>query len=93
MSTAAVLDEVEEMKLSDHQGVMAVMDATGDTKTIWDRTKPDEVAAARSVFDSLKAKGYTAYRVKGSDGSKGEIMHRFDPEAERVIMVPPMVGG
>ena len=92
-SGVMLLDEVEEVELGPNQGIMAALDATGDTKTIWDRTKPDEVEAARATFNTLKRKGYTGYRVKGSEGAKGEIMREFDPEAERMIMVPPMVGG
>lgn len=92
-SGVMLLDELEEVQLGPNQGIMAALDNTGDTKTIWDRTKPDEVAAAKATFDTLKKKGYTGYHVKGSEGTKGEIMREFDPNAERMIMVPQMVGG
>ena len=75
------------------QSVMAIMDKSGDTKHIWNSDKPEEVNAARDLFDSLKDKGYTAYHVTGKDGTKGEIMQTFDPKAERVIMAPRVVGG
>lgn len=74
-------------------GTMSVMDGTGDTKSTWDSDKPEEVEEARRTFDNLKAKGYSAFRVTARDGSKGEEMKTFDPEAEAVIMVPRMVGG
>lgn len=96
MQTMDLIEEIEEIELGPNQGVMAALDTTGDTKTIWDRTKPDEVDAARATFDRLKKKGYTGYNVKagkGQEGEKGTIMHSFDPDAERMIMVPPMVGG
>lgn len=73
-------------------GEIAVMDQTGDTKTIWDKNNPDEVAAAKAQFDALKAKRYIAYKVKG-DGEKGEIITTFDPTAEKIILAPPMAGG
>ena len=73
-------------------GTLAVMDGTGDTKTVWDANSPDEVAAAKATFDSLKAKGYYAYSVE-EGGGKGEIVHKFDPSAERLIMAPPIAGG
>lgn len=71
----------------------AVMGTTGDTKTIWDKNEPAEVEIARQAFESLKAKGYTAFRVTGKDGEKGEKMTEFDPDAERVILVAPLMGG
>lgn len=83
---------VEETKLEPNQGLMAIMDASGDTKVIWDRGNDDEIEAARSTFDRLKARGYVAYSVK-KDGEKNEILTRFDPNAEKLIMAPQMVGG
>ena len=71
---------------------MRVMDGTGDTKTIWDADNPDEVANARKTFDELRAKRYIAFRVNKL-GNKGEQMSAFDPEAEKMILIPPMIGG
>lgn len=75
------------------KSVLAIMDGTGDSRHIWDSANPAEVKAAKDMFDSLKADGYTAYRVTGKKGEKGEVMHEFDEKAERVIMAPPVVGG
>lgn len=71
---------------------LSVMDSTGDTKTIWDADNATEVANARRTFDDFKKKGFAIYRVEG-DGDRGEIMHKFDPEAEKMIAVPRMAGG
>ena len=71
---------------------MLVMDSSGDTKTIWDSQNADEVANARRTFDDLKKKRYLAYRVKG-EGTKGQLMTEFDPDAEKMILSPPMAGG
>lgn len=65
----------------------------GDVKLIWDRTKPDEVEAAQSTFDKLIKKGYAAFLVKDNDGNKGEKVTKFDPSAERIILIAPMQGG
>lgn len=73
-------------------GEIATMGTSGDVKTIWDRTKPDEVDNARSTFDNLRKKGYLAFKVD-SKGEKGEQIDKFDPAAEKMIMVPPMMGG
>lgn len=73
-------------------GEMAVMDRTGDTKTIWDKDNADEVAAAKATFTALKKKGYIAYRVN-ADGNKGTVLGEFDPTAEKIIMSPALAGG
>ena len=75
-------------------GLFQVLDPkAGDYKLLWDRTKPAEVEEARRTFDSLRKKGYTAFHVKGKDGSQGEVMREFDPDAERLIMTLPIAGG
>lgn len=71
---------------------LAVMDHTGDTKLIWDEDNEVEVDAARQMFDTLKKKGYIAYSVD-KKGEKGEVIKKFDPTAEKIIMAPPTVGG
>jgi len=71
---------------------MMVLDASGDTRIQWNPRRPDEVAAARKRFDELKAKHYTAFKVNRA-GNQGEQMEGFDPEEERCIFVPRMVGG
>lgn len=72
-------------------GELCILDRTGDTRHTWDSTKPEEVKAAREVFDRLR-KTHLAYRVN-RDGDKGEVIDRFDPTAERMILAPQMVGG
>ena len=74
-------------------GSIAVLNRSGDSKLIWDRTNEDEVAAAAALFDSLKAKSFLAYRAKGKKGTRDEQITKFDATAERIIMVPPMQGG
>jgi hypothetical protein len=71
---------------------MAVMDETGDTKLIWDEDNEDEVSAARTMFNSLKKKGYAGYSVD-KKGDKGTLLTEFDPSAEKIIMAPQMKGG
>jgi hypothetical protein len=67
--------------------------AAGDTKVIWDRANADEVEGARRQFDFMKSKGYMAYKAIGEKGTKGDVLHAFDPAAERVIFAPPLRGG
>ena len=70
-----------------------VMDLTGDTKTVWDKTKPVEVEAAREMFKKLRASGYLAYKVAGEKGDKGEAFVEFDPNAGAIIFSPALQGG
>ncbi len=71
---------------------MRVMDHTGDTKIIWNSENKDETDAARETFNRLTKKGHKAYMVK-KDGEKGEVITEFDPDAEKIILAPQMVGG
>jgi len=87
------IENLESVRLKPGQSVMAVMDRTGDTKLIWSRDNTDEVTNARRTYDDLTKKGYVAFSVKGKDGVQGEKLHAFDPNAERIILVPPMVAG
>jgi hypothetical protein len=73
-------------------GEMAVMDRSGDLKVMWDSDKEDEVDAARSQFDALLKKGYAAFKVD-KKGGQGEQIKKFDPTAEKLIMVPALAGG
>ncbi len=71
---------------------LVILDATGDTRIIWDPEKPDEVAQAKETFDKLKKKGYLAYSVNRK-GDKGEVLRDFDGDAEKMILAPATVGG
>lgn len=65
----------------------------GDTKIIWNAGNRDEVEAAKSSFDKLVAKGYVAFRAEGKDGHQGAKMTTWDPDAERIILIPKIQGG
>ena len=75
-----------------HTGEMAIMDRSGDTKIIWDSENDDEVEHARSTFNDFKKKNYIAYSV-GKGGKKDTVLHKFDAGIEKMILVPPVVGG
>lgn len=68
------------------------IDNTGDTRTEWNKDNPIEVEVANKLFQKLKDKGYLIYKTR-RDGSKAEQLHRFDPDAERIMATPPIVGG
>lgn len=75
-------------------GMMAELNESGDTKIIWSKDNPEEVEVARAAFDRLTKKGkYAAFNVTGKDGEKGGRMYDFNPNAERIILVPQLQGG
>jgi len=71
---------------------LSLLGELGDTKHIWDKNKPEEVGAARALFDALLKKGYLAFHVV-KEGEPGKPMTEFDPSAERLIMSKQPVGG
>lgn len=73
-------------------GVMATLSRAGDVRVIWDPGNKEEVAAAKRSFDDLTKKGHLAFAVKKT-GEKGVQVREFDPEAEKIILAPPMRGG
>lgn len=79
-------------ELPDDVGVMAILDSTGDTRHTWNRNNTEEVDTMRGIFDDMKAKGYQAFSVK-RNGEKGARITAFDPEAEKIIFAPALVGG
>jgi hypothetical protein len=64
----------------------------GDMPVAWDENNPDEIEQAQATFDSLTAKGYSAYSMS-KDGKKGLQIKKFDKSLGRIQMVPPLVGG
>ena len=78
--------------IKERQHMFAIMDETGDTKHIWNPDNEFETENARKMFTDFRKKRYMIYKAN-ADGSKGTVMHEFDPNAEKMIMVPAVVGG
>lgn len=73
---------------------MRLMDPKlGDLELKWDEDKPDEVAAARATFEKAKKRGLAMYKMSRFGSKKGSQLHEFDPSAEKIIGMAPMVGG
>lgn len=84
---------MQEAAAPPRAGAMKVMDPTGHTEITWDADVPAEVAVAKAAFKELtEQKGYQAFRV-GRNGRQDERMREFDPEAEKVLMIPQLKGG
>lgn len=63
----------------------------GDVKIAWDSENEKEITVAREIFDKRITEGWTAFRDKM--GVKGDKIRTFDPDAERIILIPPISGG
>ncbi len=93
MTKRVTVQDALNVKLGPNQGSMAVLGANGHTNLVWDRTKEEEVEGARDMFSAIKNEGYMAYKLEGQDGRKGEVISEFDPNAERIVLTPPLQGG
>jgi hypothetical protein len=93
MSVLTVDSDDDRAVLASGRGLLCVMDTTGDTRLMWDPSRPDEVATARAAFDAAKARGMVAYRVAESGERTPETIRDFDPTAAKIILAPALAGG
>ena len=70
---------------------LRILGKGGDTKISWDSRNELEVAAAKETFEKRLKENWSAF--KDRYGIKGEKIKTFDPEAERIVLVPPISGG
>jgi hypothetical protein len=82
----------EANRIEESDGVMVVLDRSGDTRHTWDRNNADDVATMSALFDKLTGEGKQAWSVTRK-GNKDQRITEFDPEAEKIIFAPALVGG
>jgi hypothetical protein len=75
------------------RSTLRILNGRGDTKMTWSVDNEAEVKAVKSTFKELKGAGYVAYTVDPDDGTRGEVINEFDPEAGMMIMHAPLAGG
>lgn len=92
MSAFGILEEAQKTLAPGQHVLCAMSPKDGDVKVVWNSDNEDEVATARKTFDDLKAKRFAAFRVD-KKGGKATQMSTFDPDAEAIIMAPPIAGG
>jgi len=73
-------------------GIMRILDMNGDRRIVWRKKSIPEIEEAKKEFRKAIIDGHIAFKVDNG-GSKGEKLTEFDPTAEEIILVPPMVGG
>jgi hypothetical protein len=65
----------------------------GDTRHVWNAQNTVEVEGARELFDRLKAEGYTAFNIDAVSGVQAGQMESFDPQAQKMVLIPRAAGG
>ena len=71
--------------------VMHINNRFGDTAVQWDKTDSKSVQSAMEKFNDLIKRGHVAFRT-GENDKPGRI-NKFDPNAERVVVLQKFVGG
>lgn len=78
---------------------MKVMDRTGHTNIEWNPDDSNSVAEATYVFNRYVLDGYQAWKMEVKHDSNsiaeetGERINTFDPQADRILIFPQLVGG
>lgn len=73
---------------------LSILGIRGDEKLTWDPRDDLQVRKAHNKFEELLSLGYLAFVSEDIGGTKrGRQISEFEPDAERLIMVPPMQGG
>lgn len=73
----------------DHQ--LIIPDGTGHTTMHWGAADADVASVEKAFNEIVHGAGYTAY----AEAPTGEltVTREFDPEAKRIVVQPPLVGG
>ena len=72
--------------------VLRRLSAAGDTiLAAWDVENEEEVARAKAAVEALIAEGTAVFST--GEGQAATKIREFDPRAEELIAVSPLVGG
>ena len=92
----ASMTAVESEAIPGH-GILSYLDpAEGDVRLTWEPGNTEDIATARRAFNDLRGKGYLAYKVRAGSRTREptrEQIRTFDPEAEQIVLTPPLRGG
>lgn len=71
---------------------LQILDRNGHTELAYEPDETATVDQARQEFMKKLEQGYLAYTV-GPDGKADTAIREFDPQAQRIVMTPQLVGG
>ncbi len=75
---------------------LEVLDVTGHTTRKWDTANKAEMEIVQRIFSDLSTKGYKGFSITKdpeSHATVSEPKKAFDPDAEKMLMVPPIQAG
>ena len=73
-------------------GELRILGINGDIRVTWNTHSDDEIATAKRTFDEKRKEGFLATRTTRR-GIEGDRIYAFDPEAEVILLTPPLEGG
>jgi len=73
-------------------GELRISDINGDVRVTWNADSDDEIATARRTFDEKRKEGFLATKTTRR-GIEGDRIYAFDPQAEVILLIPPLEGG
>ena len=86
-------DDIFKCQVPKGEGVLCILGGKGDTKISWSKKNKDEVENARNTFNTLvKEKKFAAFSVSKL-GRRNKKVTEFNPNIQKLIIVPPMAGG
>lgn len=71
---------------------MRIADSSGDSTITWEVDNAAQVQAAQDQFEALVNKGHQAFAFPVT-GQDGVMTKTFDPNVEKIIVMPPAAGG
>lgn len=77
-----------DVKKGEHS--LFILDETGHTTLTWE-PGTDSVKVTKAKFNEVIKQGWTAYAV--TKENVPTQIKSFDPEADRIVMSAPLVGG
>lgn len=85
--------DIFECDVPKGKGILCILGGGGDTKIFWNKKNKDEVENAKETFNNLvKVKKFAAFSVSKM-GRKSKKITEFDPNIQKLIIIPPMAGG
>lgn len=70
---------------------LIVLGTRGDTRVAWELNEAGAVKEAERIFEEQRSKGAAAFKIE--PGKPAELLERFDPKVEQIIVVPRVAGG
>jgi len=71
-------------------GKVRILNREGDSEIQWNKEDPASLEAAKVIVEDLQKQGNAAFAKKNGETA---LVRQFDPDAEEILIVKPLVGG